>query len=141
MALDDIIATKAQAAEDIITTMGDLATYIPANPAVSAFTLYVYVSRISTRVSDGVESYVMTTQKTAKFRRQDLPSGFTPARGDRIVISGRPTYIIENKDVSTTPAGYRFNRYLPRYIVSEYHTTTTTTLSTTTTTTSTPPLP
>jgi hypothetical protein len=144
MAVDDILTVKSQASDDIITTMGSEALYIPTNPLVSSFTLYVYISRSTNRLPDGVEGYVLTTQKTVKFRRQDLPTGFTPARGDRIMISGKPTYIIENKDNNPGPNGYRFNRYLPRYYIVEYHTTTTTTTtisttSTTTTTTSPPP--
>ena len=132
---------RSQMTEDLMSTTGTLATYLPADPLVSSFTINVYHSKSPSNVPDQLESYVMTTYQTIKLRRLDLPSGFTPARGDRIVIPGKPTYIIENLDSNTYPQGNNYNRHLPRYFVSEYNTTTTTTLTTTSTTTTTAPPP
>lgn len=139
MAVDDILTIKSQMTDDLMSTVGDSATYTPINPATPPFTLNVYLSRRPINLPNASDAYVLTTQKTIKFCRHDLPSGYTPERGDKISIPGKPVYIVTNKDPETFPRSYNFNRYLPRYLVMKYHTTTTTTTITTTTTTTAPP--
>jgi len=53
MAVDDILAIKAQATDYMMDTLGVSATYVPIDPLVVAFGIRVHISRETETIPDG----------------------------------------------------------------------------------------